>query len=274
MPASKNSTVTGKPRKSTNRYHGLRLYLVFSSLIIFIFFAVYTQFLIQKARHEQEYVPRIFAQYIAYTDGYLRAGEKYAQLLTEVSSKYLQFTAKRDFQQQLWDYISTEFMQENPIPIIITDASLQPLLWKNVPVSADTLYADLSPASQLRLGRIMKQMIQAPLVDDTVLTGFAFYGKPISFEQVIKNIDYSIISDNLEPKTKAFPYKNNTIAFIGEFDKEVSLITLSMDGDVRELFVLRPDRMKALKGPRGWPVAWEHRVGGDVRRISRDGDGF
>ena len=47
-----------------------------------------------------------------------------------------------------------------------------------------------------------------------------------------KNIDYSIISDNLEPKTKAFPYKNNTIAFIGEFDKEVSLITLSMDGDV------------------------------------------
>jgi len=47
-----------------------------------------------------------------------------------------------------------------------------------------------------------------------------------------KNIDYSIISDNLEPKTKAFPYKDNTIAFIGEFDKEVSLITLSMDGDV------------------------------------------
>lgn len=201
MPASKNSTVTGKPRKSTNRYHGLRLYLVFSSLIIFIFFAVYTQFLIQKARHEQEYVPRIFAQYIAYTDGYLRAGEKYAQLLTEVSSKYLQFTAKKDFQQQLWDYISTEFMQENPIPIIITDASLQPLLWKNVPVSADTLYADLSSSSQVRLGNLMNQMIQTPLVDDTVLTGFAFYGKPISFEQFIKNIDYSIIvtDRNKEP---------------------------------------------------------------------------
>jgi len=47
-----------------------------------------------------------------------------------------------------------------------------------------------------------------------------------------KNIEYSIISDNLEPKTKAFPYKNNTIAFIGEFEKEVTLLTLSMDGDV------------------------------------------
>jgi HK97 family phage portal protein len=48
----------------------------------------------------------------------------------------------------------------------------------------------------------------------------------------------------------------------------------TLDGEVRELFVLRPDRMKALKGPRGWPVAWEHRIGSDVRRISREADGF
>jgi HK97 family phage portal protein len=48
----------------------------------------------------------------------------------------------------------------------------------------------------------------------------------------------------------------------------------SLDGEVRELFVLRPDRMKAVKGPRGWPVAWEHRIGSDVRRISREADGF
>lgn len=37
----------------------------------------------------------------------------------------------------------------------------------------------------------------------------------------------------------------------------------SIDGDVRELFVLRPDRLKALKGSRGWPIAWEHRVGSE-----------
>ncbi len=52
------------------------------------------------------------------------------------------------------------------------------------------------------------------------------------------------------------------------------LEAVSMDGEVRELFVLRPDRMKALKGPRGWPVAWEHRVGSEVRRLSREADGF
>ncbi len=52
------------------------------------------------------------------------------------------------------------------------------------------------------------------------------------------------------------------------------LEAVSIEGEVRELHVLRPDRMRALKGPRGWPLAWEHRVGGEVRRIAREADGF
>jgi signal transduction histidine kinase len=200
-PALKNSINIGKQPKTNNRFHNLRLYIVFGSLIIFVFFAIYTQVLIQKARQEQEYVPRIFAQYIAYTDGYLRAAEKYALLLTEVSSKYLQFTAQRDFQEQLWDYISTEFMQQNPIPVIITDANLQPQVWKNIPVDPDSLYEELSPDSQFKMGELMSMMIQTPLVDNGRLTGYAFYSKPVSFEQFIKNTDYEIIvtDRNREP---------------------------------------------------------------------------
>ncbi len=52
------------------------------------------------------------------------------------------------------------------------------------------------------------------------------------------------------------------------------LEAVSLDGEMRELFVLRPDRMKAIKGPRGWPVAWEHRLGSEVRRIQCEADGF
>src|SRR5690606_28306263 len=52
------------------------------------------------------------------------------------------------------------------------------------------------------------------------------------------------------------------------------LEAVSIDGEVRELFALRPDRMLALKGARGWPAAWEHRVGSEVRRIVREADGF
>ncbi len=52
------------------------------------------------------------------------------------------------------------------------------------------------------------------------------------------------------------------------------LEAVMVEEEVRELFVLRPDRMRAVKGPRGWPVAWEHRIGSDVRRITREADGF
>lgn len=194
--ALKSSTPTGKQQRNSNRFHSLRLYIVFGSLIIFVFFAGYTQVLIHKARLEQEYVPRIFAKYIAYTDSYLRSAEKYAQLLTEVSSKYLQFTTRWDFQQQLWDYISTEFMPDNPIPIIITDENLIPVVWKNIDVSTDSLFVNLSLNSQQALSKLMDSMIQTPLIDDTNLTGYAFYSKPISFEQFVKNVDYQIIVSN------------------------------------------------------------------------------
>lgn len=186
------------------------------SLFVFVFFAIYTQVLIQKAKQEQKYLPRIFARYIAYTDGYLRVAEKYAQLLTEVSSKYLQFTAQRDFQQQLWDYISTEFMLENPIPIALTDDDLQPLVWKNVAVSPDSLYAELSLASRARLEEMMTKMVQTPLIDET-LQDMHLHDKPISFEQFIKNIDYGIhiVTDrNREPLFCAMWMWTNPPAFI------------------------------------------------------------
>ena len=37
---------------------------------------------------------------------------------------------------------------------------------------------------------------------------------------------------------------------------------VSLDGAPRELFVLRPDRMKARIGARGWPDAYDYTVGG------------
>ena len=52
------------------------------------------------------------------------------------------------------------------------------------------------------------------------------------------------------------------------------LEAVTADGEVRELFVLRPDRMRPVKGLRGWPVAWEHRISSDVRCISREADCF
>ncbi|MBI1339523.1 phage portal protein [bacterium] len=55
---------------------------------------------------------------------------------------------------------------------------------------------------------------------------------------------------------------------------EAYLEAVRIDDEVRELHVLRPDRMRVVKGPRGWPAGWEHRVEGRVRRLLPDGDGF
>ena len=45
-------------------------------------------------------------------------------------------------------------------------------------------------------------------------------------------------------------------------------------GAVRELHLLRPDRVRILEGRDGWPEAYEYRVGNLVRRISAGEDGL
>ena len=46
-----------------------------------------------------------------------------------------------------------------------------------------------------------------------------------------------------------------------------------VDGAARELYVLRPDRMKARLGARGWPEAYEYTVGGRTAVFPLSGDG-
>ncbi|WP_300543511.1 phage portal protein [Maricaulis sp.] len=44
----------------------------------------------------------------------------------------------------------------------------------------------------------------------------------------------------------------------------------SLDGAPRELFILRPDRMRVLADASGWPAGWEYSVAGGKRRFERD----
>ena len=49
---------------------------------------------------------------------------------------------------------------------------------------------------------------------------------------------------------------------------------VSINGEVRELFALRPDRMKARIGASGWAEAWEYSVGSRKTLFRPEGDGF
>lgn len=48
---------------------------------------------------------------------------------------------------------------------------------------------------------------------------------------------------------------------------------VSIDGAPRELYNLRSDRMTVAPGPRGWPAAFEYRIGADVVRYPVEPDG-
>ncbi len=191
--ASKNLTPSGISRKKKNNFNSLRLYLIVGSLLIFGAFAIYTQILIQNAKREQEYVPRIFANYIAYTDSYLRQAERYANILGELSAKHFESAQQFNYNEAISDYILLDFMPKNPIPIIITDSDLEPLFWNQVDVSPDSTFTELSSTSQLRLRALIAQMNRTEINVEGRITNYAYYARPTSLQEFIKNIDYSVV---------------------------------------------------------------------------------
>ncbi|MCB2114433.1 MAG: phage portal protein [Parvularculaceae bacterium] len=52
------------------------------------------------------------------------------------------------------------------------------------------------------------------------------------------------------------------------------LEAVTLDGAVKELYALRPDRMKALVGASGWAEGWEYSVSGRKTLFRADADGF
>ena len=52
------------------------------------------------------------------------------------------------------------------------------------------------------------------------------------------------------------------------------LEAVSLRGEVRELYALRPDRVKVVEGARGWPEAYDYSVNGRSVRIGREASGF
>ena len=52
------------------------------------------------------------------------------------------------------------------------------------------------------------------------------------------------------------------------------LEAVSASGAVRELYVLRPDRVSIVPDTRGWPLAYDYRIDNRTSRLARDASGF
>lgn len=61
-------------------------------------------------------------------------------------------------------------------------------------------------------------------------------------------------------------------AFIGHLQiaGNAFLELVCLDDEPRELCVLRPDSVKIIQGPNGWPMAWEQEINGHKRKLWHD----
>lgn len=193
MPRLKSSTPSGKWRKTFNRYLALRIYLITGIILLLVFFGVYSQVLIQNAKRDAQFVPRLFAQYIAYSDSYLKSAERNTQLLTEVMVEYLKSAGETNYQEKMWNYLNTEFMARIRIPIIITDSNNNPTGWYHLDVPDSIPFNELHPEDITKLRERLRSMMSIPITYQNEILGYAYFQKPISFQQFIRKIDYSIV---------------------------------------------------------------------------------
>ncbi|HOV16162.1 MAG TPA: HAMP domain-containing sensor histidine kinase [Candidatus Cloacimonadota bacterium] len=192
-PRLKSLTPSGKRLKSLNRFSVYRLYLIVGLIALLLFVGVYTQVLIRNAKRDEQFVPRLFAQYIAYTDSYLKKAEENTQLLTEVLVQYLSVAGDYNYQEKMWTYLNTEFMPRIKIPIIITDNKNHPTAWYHISVPDSVSFAELNEEDQQNLMQNLATMISIPIRYRNQILGYAYFQRPISFQEFLKKIDYSII---------------------------------------------------------------------------------
>lgn len=86
----------------------IRLYFIIGSIVIIIFFVIYTNSLLHSVRKQLEVFPKIYA-------------------------KFLEASTKEDMESELLEIILTEVIQKIDYPIVVTDEYNTPKFWKNIP---------------------------------------------------------------------------------------------------------------------------------------------
>jgi len=158
----------GKKLKNSNSSRSLmlRLYFIIGSIIILLFFILYTNFLLKSAREEARIVPNLFA-------------------------RFMNFSGSENFDQLLAQYIFEEVIIKIDYPIIVTDDDSNPLYWKNLEIDETKRIDDLDAADTEKLMQKLKKMIRGNhkielkynAFEDKTL-GYVYYDEPSSLKQL------------------------------------------------------------------------------------------
>ncbi|MCK4339197.1 MAG: HAMP domain-containing histidine kinase [Candidatus Cloacimonetes bacterium] len=110
----------------------IRYYFIIGSIIIILFFVLYTNTLLLKVRKELEVFPKIYARF------------------AEVSTK-------ENIESDLLEIILTEVVQKVNYPIIVTDENNMPKYWKNIDIPSGDMNS-LPETEQEHIKHIVNKM--------------------------------------------------------------------------------------------------------------------
>src|SRR5690554_579941 len=127
--------IFGKQRKKIYKYPNLliKLYFAVGSVLLFVFFIIYTNTLLSSFRYEAQVVPNLFARFFSYS-------------------------AEDDWESLLSQYIFEEIIANIEYPIILTDQHRTPLYWKNVGIDENRPFHALKHEEQYSLINALSKM--------------------------------------------------------------------------------------------------------------------
>jgi hypothetical protein len=163
----------GKYRKKIFNSPSLLIKFYFSAgtVVLFIFFLIYTNYVLRSFKKEAEVVPNLFARFFSYS-------------------------TEDDWEGLLSQYIFEEVITEIDYPIILTDSRKEPLYWKNVGVREGVRFQELTQEEKDAITRNLHRMERErniiPLYynsyGDSVLN-YAYYSESKSM-QMLRNKPY------------------------------------------------------------------------------------
>ncbi len=127
--------IFGKQQKRIFKHPNLLIKLYFSigSVLLFVFFIIYTNSVLSAFRDEAEVVPNLFARFFTYS-------------------------AEDDWESLLTQYIFEEIITDIDYPIILTDSEKTPLYWKNLGIEEEISFQQLPQDDRRLLLRELRKM--------------------------------------------------------------------------------------------------------------------
>jgi len=135
----------------------IKVYFFVGSVLLFLFFIIYTNSILQILKEDAQVVPNLFARFFS-------------------------FSAQEEWESLLTQYVFEDIITEIEYPIILTDERRIPLYWRNLGIRENAHFDDLADHEKNILHRSLSRMKKngniIPLryyKEDRRIINYAFY---------------------------------------------------------------------------------------------------